>query len=109
MSDRQKVNYGKPELSRILDAKVSMAGLAACLKMGEAKEDRTRLSWKDYNDPDGLTDALLRHLSAWRNGEIVDPESGLNHLQHVVTNAVILCETNPGMSLGELLERKSND
>jgi len=97
-----KVDHGKPELSRILDAPLSMAGLAACLKMGESKDGRTRLSWQQYNDPQGLTNALLRHLMAWQSGEEVDPESGLNHLQHVVTNAVILCETNPSNGLGEL-------
>ena len=26
--------------------------------------------------------ALLRHLKAWRSGEIIDKESGLSHLAH---------------------------
>ena len=34
--------------------------------------------------------ALLRHLSAWRQGESVDPESGLNHLAHVMCNITFL-------------------
>lgn len=34
--------------------------------------------------------ALLRHLSAWRQGELVDPESGLSHLSHVMCNVVFL-------------------
>lgn len=100
----KKVDHGKPDLSRILDAPISMEGLAACLKMGESKDDRTRLSWKDYDDPEGLISALLRHLTAWQSGEVTDPESGLNHLQHVVTNAVMLCETNPSISDGELIK-----
>lgn len=34
--------------------------------------------------------ALMRHLTAWRKGEIADAESGLNHLKHVMANAAIL-------------------
>lgn len=28
--------------------------------------------------------ALMRHLMAWRKGEIIDPESGLHHLSHAL-------------------------
>lgn len=104
LTETKKVNHGKPDLSRVLDAPISLAGIAACLEMGESKDNRTRKSWLDYNDSDGLTSALLRHLMAWQQGEEVDPESGLNHLQHVVTNAVMLCETNPGTSSGETIK-----
>lgn len=34
--------------------------------------------------------ALLRHLSAWRQGEHKDPESGLSHMSHVLCNAIFL-------------------
>lgn len=34
--------------------------------------------------------ALIRHLVAWREGEWLDPESGLPHLAHVVCNALFL-------------------
>ncbi len=30
------------------------------------------------------TGAILRHLMAWANGEDLDPDSGLNHLYHVM-------------------------
>ena len=29
-------------------------------------------------------DAALRHLTAWKKGEILDPESGLSHLSHAI-------------------------
>ena len=51
------------------------------------KED----SWKDV--PDGQERyfaALMRHLMAWRKGEIVDPESGKPHIWHVAWNALAL-------------------
>ena len=34
--------------------------------------------------------ALLRHLTAWRKGEKIDPESGLEHLSHVACNIIFL-------------------
>ena len=35
-------------------------------------------------------DALYRHLEAYRFGETVDPESGLHHLAHALTNVAFL-------------------
>ena len=35
-------------------------------------------------------DALYRHLQAYRFGETVDPESGLHHLAHALTNVAFL-------------------
>lgn len=35
-------------------------------------------------------DALYRHLEAFRSGEITDPESGLHHLSHALTNIAFL-------------------
>lgn len=35
-------------------------------------------------------DCLMRHAIAWRNGETKDTESGLNHLSHVIANAMFL-------------------
>lgn len=34
--------------------------------------------------------ALIRHLSAYKRGEINDPESGLSHLSHLACNAIFL-------------------
>lgn len=38
------------------------------------------------------TAALMRHLEAWRGGEILDPESGRPHLHHLLCNAAVLVE-----------------
>ena len=34
--------------------------------------------------------AAMRHLIAYRSGEVLDPESGLNHLAHAATNLMFL-------------------
>jgi hypothetical protein len=36
--------------------------------------------------------AILRHLNAWRDGETVDPESGISHLAHVACSCNILLD-----------------
>ena len=40
--------------------------------------------WKRYKA------ALLRHIIAIDKGELIDPESGLPHIDHVLCNAVFL-------------------
>lgn len=41
--------------------------------------------------------ALIRHLTAWRNGEAIDSESGESHLSHASCNMMFLqwLEKNP--------------
>jgi hypothetical protein len=36
--------------------------------------------------------AAQRHLWAWKSGEVVDPESGINHLSHAITSLFFLYE-----------------
>jgi hypothetical protein len=42
------------------------------------------------NAEERYTTALLRHLSAYKKGESIDPDSGLSHLSHVACNALYL-------------------
>lgn len=41
-------------------------------------------------DPERVWAALLRHISALRQGEIIDPDSGLPHTGHIGTNLMYL-------------------
>lgn len=48
-------------------------------------------NWKYLeNGNERYFDALIRHLVAWKKGETVDSESGLNHLAHAGCNILFL-------------------
>ena len=46
-------------------------------------------TWRN-GKPNNYLAATLRHIQAWRMGEITDPESGLSHLDHAMVNIGIL-------------------
>src|ERR1035437_3977488 len=48
-------------------------------------------NWQQVEDGENrYYAALMRHLSVSRQGEKIDPESGLSHLSHVMCNVVFL-------------------
>jgi len=46
------------------------------------------------NGTDRYYAALMRHLVAWRKGELIDPESGESHLSHAACCLVFLMWLN---------------
>lgn len=59
------------------------------LAYGAEKYDRD--NWQRLIDPQRrYFAATLRHLVAWRRGELVDSESGLSHLAHAACNLLFL-------------------
>lgn len=81
-----KHDQGKPDLSLIpTDA---LWGTAAALTYGANKYER-------YNFRAGLSysrlvAATMRHLSAWNEGENIDSESHLNHIDHAMASLAML-------------------
>ena len=49
-------------------------------------------NWRECRDLSAFEGALLRHISAYREGEIIDKESGMPHLWHAMTNIAYLIE-----------------
>jgi hypothetical protein len=85
-----RYNSGKSELSYILDAPLAMQGLAERFSLGAKKYSRD--NWKLGLPEVELEDALLRHLKAFHNGELLDFKDGGHHIDAVVWNAVVLAE-----------------
>jgi hypothetical protein len=66
----------------------ALTGVVEVLTHGAAKYgDR---NWEQGLPASRLFAALQRHLWAWWGGEDADPDSGLSHLEHVATNALML-------------------
>jgi len=81
-----KFDTGKLRYSLI--PPVATEALASVLTYG-AKKYKSN-NWQKAEDFDRYTDALYRHLEAWRGGQEFDEESGLSHLSHALTSIVFL-------------------
>lgn len=83
-------NDGKPQLSYILEFANAIKSAAAVFVFGAIKYARG--NWKKGMPREEVIDSLLRHLTAYQNGELNDPESGLPHVGHIMANALFLAE-----------------
>lgn len=70
---------------------VAMTAESAALKQGAEKYGLD--NWRE-SGVNAMTyvGAMLRHLTAWRDGEDVDPDSGISHLGHIRANCAILLD-----------------
>lgn len=85
-----KNDDGKPRYDLLPPKALGL--LVDCLTYGAKKYD-------DYNwrkdggiDPNRLFAATQRHLWAWKEGEVLDKESGLPHLAHAATNLLMMLD-----------------
>lgn len=94
----------KPDLSLI--PRPAMEAIARALMFGEKKYHRYNyLKGMEYHR---LVAAAMRHLTAWQDGETLDPESGLSHLDHATASLAMLIDmiakgvgTDTRLKLGE--------
>ena len=82
-----KFDSGKLRYSLIPPA--ATKALAEVLTFGAQKYAAN--SWQNVpNAEERYLDALMRHLEAYRSGEIIDPDSNLPHMAHILCNAAFL-------------------
>ncbi|MDX9738867.1 MAG: DUF5664 domain-containing protein [Candidatus Dojkabacteria bacterium] len=60
------------------------------MTIGAAKYARNNWKQATIEQQEHYVDALMRHLNAWRSGEIIDTDSGCPHLAHLACNAMFL-------------------
>lgn len=87
-----KFDAGKPRWSLLMGGMPgALTGVAEVLTFGAKKY--AAHSWKTVPDNrERYRDALYRHLNALESGELVDPESGLPHWDHICCNALFLSQ-----------------
>ena len=69
----------------------AIEGLVKVMTFGAKKY--TPNGWRSVKDARArYSAALLRHLRAINAGELIDPESGLRHIDHLLTNAAFMAE-----------------
>ena len=100
MSIGKKFDEGKLQWSLLPWS--GLKGAVEVLMMGAKKYSRD--NWKEVPDAKvRYLDAMLRHVAAMQDGDGIDPESGLPHIDHVVCNAMFLAhfEAERGRLAGE--------
>jgi len=81
------VKYDSGKLRMELIPPEAIEALAEVITYGANKYSDD--NWKKVSK-DRYIGALMRHLNAYRKGELYDDESGLTHMAHILTNAAFL-------------------
>lgn len=87
ITEGMKFDTGKLQYSLIPPE--TLSALASVLTYGVQKYAPNNWQLVEHGETRYM-DALFRHLEAFRAGETHDPESGLHHLSHVLTNVAFL-------------------
>lgn len=95
-----KADAGKGRWTLLMQGfPLALAGVVEVLGFGAKKY--AAHSWRQVeNAPERYRDALYRHLNALESGELVDPESGLSHWEHICFNALALNELSKAVPDG---------
>lgn len=86
----RKYDYDKPNMAILFDTSKALEEVSKVMSYGANKY--SRMNWSKVDDRERYISASLRHLSAWSNGEKIDPESHLNHLAHSITSLLFILE-----------------
>lgn len=81
-----RYNSGKRKWA-LVDFK-SLESMVEVLEFGEEKYNKW--NWKKGMPVTEVSESLLRHMFAFLSGEDKDPESGIDHLGHIMSNTMFL-------------------
>lgn len=87
-SEGLKFDQGKPDLSLVPRGLVEGCARAMMFGVGKYGRDNWRSGFADSR----LLAACLRHVMAYTNGERLDPESGLCHLDHAAFSLAVVLD-----------------
>jgi hypothetical protein len=102
MTEMLRYNKGKPRYSifpptlhqlfivRQVKATRFLQAVVGVMDFGSKKYELH--NWKKSGSWHKCADSAMRHMIAFREGEMDDPESGLPHLHHYATNLAFLFE-----------------
>ena len=85
---KQALRYNEGKLQWSMIDYKSLEGMVRVLEMGARKYSKD--NWKLGMPVTQVCESLMRHLFAYMSGEDKDPESGENHMAHVLVNAMFI-------------------
>ena len=87
----QAMRYNQGKLQWDLVDFPSLEGMVRVLEFGAQKYDRD--NWKKGLPMRAQCSSIMRHLVALFSGEIIDPETGIEHYHHIMCNAMFMAHT----------------
>lgn len=88
--ENAKYDQGKNRLDLVFPSAIEELGKVRTYGLNKYHDPN---NWKGIDNAKArYTAAAMRHFEAWRSGEKIDPESGLNHLSHCMCNLMFLIE-----------------
>lgn len=87
-----KYDTGKTDMGLLFrEVPYALEGASKALQLGSGKYGIG--NWLKVEDGNNrYLSALVRHLTAYHQGELLDKESGLSHLAHVAVNALFILD-----------------
>ena len=86
----RKNDSDKAPLAILFDTGKAIGGVAKVMTYGAKKYDRK--NWSKVDDEERYVSAALRHLEAYCNGEFIDDESGLEHIDHAIASLLFVSQ-----------------
>ncbi len=84
------IKHDRSKIDLSLNPLAALNEMAKAFMHGEKKYGRN--NYKKGMESHRYIAACLRHVTAWQNGESLDPESGNHHLGHALASLAMLLE-----------------